>query len=147
MLEATSHPGRLLDAATLPELPPDEARPELRRMPTATRLGAATDINQRRGAASMGQVIASLQAVQPGGRNDRLNAAAFTLGHWIAAGVLEQGAVEDALYAAAEANGLVADDGQRQTWATIRSGLSKGLQQPVDLDAPNRSRRRRRTTR
>jgi hypothetical protein len=37
---------------------------------------------------------------------------------------LDQTDVEDALYAAAERNGLVADDGQRQVWATIRSGLS-----------------------
>ena len=44
-------------------------------------------------------------------------------------------AVEDALYAAAEQNGLVADDGARQCWATIRSGLSKGLQQPADSGA------------
>jgi hypothetical protein len=39
------------------------------------------------------------------------------------------------LYAAAEVNGLVADDGERQTWTTIRSGLSAGLQHPIDLDA------------
>ena len=31
------------------------------------------------------------------------------------------------------ATALVADDDQRQTWATIRSGLSAGLQQAVDL--------------
>ena len=31
------------------------------------------------------------------------------------------------------ANGLVADDGERQCWATIRSGLSAGLQEPVNL--------------
>ena len=34
---------------------------------------------------------------------------------------------------AAVANGLVADDGERQCWATIRSGLGAGLQQPADL--------------
>ena len=90
------------------------------------------------------------RATQPG-RNAALNGAAWTLGHWIAAGVLDQGVVEDALFAAAEANGLVSDptDGPRKTWATIRSGLSKGLLQPVDLDAddwspPPRARRRRR---
>jgi hypothetical protein len=31
-------------------------------------------------------------------------------------------------------NGLVADDGERQCWATIRSGLGAGLQKPIDLD-------------
>ena len=54
-----------------------------------------------------------------------------------------------ALYAAGEANGLVADDGPRQCWATIRSGLSKGLLRPIDLDADDRLgvRRRRRRKR
>ncbi len=57
------------------------------------------------------------------------------LGHWVAAGALDQGDVEDVLYAAAVRNGLVADDGERQCWATIRSGLGAGLQQPIALDA------------
>jgi hypothetical protein len=47
----------------------------------------------------------------------------------VTAGVLEQADGEDALFAAAVRNGLVADDGQRQAWATIRSGLSAGLLQ------------------
>ena len=36
-----------------------------------------------------------------------------------------------ALDGAAERNGLVADDGQRQCWATIRGGLGAGLQEPI----------------
>jgi hypothetical protein len=83
--------------------------------------------------------------VAPGGCNAALNRAAWTLGRWVAAGALEQGEVEDGLYAAAVRNGLVADDGERQAWATIRSGLSAGLQYPIDLDADNRSLRRRKT--
>ena len=83
----------------------------------------------------MDSVIDGLASTAPGGRNDALNRAAWTLGRWIAAGALEQGDVEDELYAAAEHNGLVGDDGDRQCWATIRSGLSAGLQQPIDLDA------------
>jgi len=42
---------------------------------------------------------------------------------------------QDQLYAAAVLNGLVGDDGDRQCWATIRSGLSAGLQEPINLDA------------
>ena len=57
-----------------------------------------------------------------------------------ASGALDQGVVEDELYAATEANGLVADDGPRQCRATIRSRLSTGLQRPIDLDADERSR-------
>jgi hypothetical protein len=43
-----------------------------------------------------------------------VNSAAWFLGGWIVAGALEQRAVEDALYAAAEPNGLVGDDGDRR---------------------------------
>jgi hypothetical protein len=83
----------------------------------------------------MAQVLDNLTNVKPGGRNDALNRAAWTLGRWIAAGALEQAEVEDGLCAAAAHNGLAADDGERQTWSTIRSGLSAGLQQAVELDA------------
>jgi hypothetical protein len=34
---------------------------------------------------------------------------------------------------AAAVNGLLDDDGDRQSWATIRSGLSAGLLRPIDL--------------
>jgi len=67
-----------------------------------------------------------------------VNRAAWTLGRWVAAGALEQAAVEDGLYEAAERNGLVGDDGQRQVWATVRSGLSAGMRQPIDLDEGTR---------
>ena len=51
-------------------------------------------------------------------RPTRSTARSGHLGAGIAAGVPEQGAVED----------------DRQCWATIRSGLSAGLQEPKDLD-------------
>jgi len=83
----------------------------------------------------MDSVIDGLEGTAPGRRNAALNHAAWTLGRWVAAGALEQADVEDELYAAAEHNHLVADDGDRQCWATIRSGLSAGLLQPINLDA------------
>ena len=86
------------------------------------------------GALRLAQILDNLASVAPGGRNAALNHAAWTLGGWIAAGALEQSSVEDALYAAAVAIGLVADDGERQCWATIRSGLGAGLQEPIALD-------------
>jgi hypothetical protein len=82
----------------------------------------------------MGTVLADLEATQSGGRNTAPNHPAWTLGEWIAAGALEQSDVEDALYAAAVGNGLVADDGERQSWASMRSGLAAGLRQHLDLD-------------
>jgi hypothetical protein len=132
--KATCHDGPLLDASTLPALPPDSMRAELQRSPSARTLRRTTASDRRRGEAYMDSLIASLEAAAPGGRNAALNRAAWTLGRWVAAGALAQSDVEDELYAAAECNGLVADDGARQCWATIRSGLSAGLQQPIDLD-------------
>jgi hypothetical protein len=126
--------GPLLNPATLPKLPA-EGQPELRRSPSAPRPSRINDVNQRRGEAYMDAVISALEATAPGGRNSALNRAAWTRGRWIVAGAREQAKVEDALYVAALGNGLVADDGARQCWATIRSGLSAGLQEPVDLDA------------
>jgi hypothetical protein len=81
----------------------------------------------------MARVVDNLVGAQPGGRNAALNHAAWTLGRWVVVGALEQACVEDALYAAAERNGLVSDDGQRQTWATIRSGINAGLSEAATL--------------
>jgi hypothetical protein len=136
---ATCHDGPLLDAGTLPELPAEQRHAdELQRMPSAKVVRRTTDSDHRRGAAYMASVIDNLEAAHPGGRNAALNGAAWTLGRWVVAGVFDQDDVEDELYTAAEHNGLVADDGDRQCWATIRSGLGAGLQQPIDLDARGR---------
>jgi hypothetical protein len=76
------------------------------------------------------KVIADLEDVPPGGRNDTLNHVAWKLGRWIAAGALEQAGVEDALYAAVKANGLVADDGERQCWPRSAAGSAPGCSSP-----------------
>jgi hypothetical protein len=100
----------------------------------------ATGRDRRRGEAYLTKLIDEPARVPAGGRNAALNKTAWKLGQWVAAGALDQGEVEDTLYAAAEVNGLVADDGPRQCWTTIRSGLSKGLQRPINLDADERPR-------
>ena len=143
---------QLLDPATLPELPPELKQPDLRLLSPTAVPRDPTERERRRAMGYMRKVIQALAAQPEPGRNTALNHAAWTLGHWVAAGALDQTAVEDALYGATERNGLVADDGQRQCWATIRSGLSKGLLQPVDLDADEwspspRPRRKRRHAR
>jgi hypothetical protein len=126
--ETVHHAGALLDITKLPPLPTQPRR--------AARMDRQLiDGDGRRGEAYMDKVIANFEAATPGGRNAALNHAAWTLGRWVAAGALAQAEVEETLYAAAELNGLVADDGQRQCWATIRSGLNAGMQEPVDLYA------------
>jgi hypothetical protein len=74
----------------LPELPPEPERPELRRSPSAKTLRNTTDRDRCRGDAYMDKVVADLEGVPSGGRNNALNHAAWTLGRWIAAGALER---------------------------------------------------------
>ena len=133
--ETVNHTGQLLDASTLPEMPVVPQQPKARRVRVSG--------DHRSGEAYPAKVIDELAKTPSGGRNSALNHAAWTLGRWIAATALEQAEVEDALYAAARANRLLADDGERQCWAMIGSGLDAGLQQPKDLDADKPSAARR----
>lgn len=68
-----------------------------------------------------------------GNRNNQLNTSAFKLGTLVGAGELSEGEVIGALYDAAVAGGLVADDGHRAVMATINSGLSEGIKHPRDI--------------
>jgi hypothetical protein len=61
-----------------------------------------------------------------GGRNHRLNRAAFSLGQIVATGVLDVETVTDQLHHAALAAGL----GAREATLTIQSGLRAGMQRP-----------------
>lgn len=74
--------------------------------------------------------ISALIAAPAGTRNDQLNRAAFSLGQLAAAGLLDEGQVAAALLRGADRSGLLADDGQRQCEATIRSGLRAGMANP-----------------
>jgi hypothetical protein len=64
------------------------------------------------------------------GRNDALNRASFSLHQLVAGGGLDGDVVRERLFAAAEACGLVAEDGAAKVHATIESGAKAGLQQP-----------------
>ncbi|WP_347264456.1 bifunctional DNA primase/polymerase [Nitrobacter sp.] len=79
---------------------------------------------------------AEVQAVAScinGNRNNQLNTSAFSLGTLVGAGELTEGEVIGALYDAAVACGLVADDGQHAVMATINSGLSEGIKHPRNI--------------
>ncbi|QEH34273.1 hypothetical protein OJF2_28080 [Aquisphaera giovannonii] len=65
-----------------------------------------------------------------GARNATLNAAAFSLGQLVGAGLLDRPTVEQRLLAAAA--GYVRDDGEAAALKTIRSGLDAGQNQPRD---------------
>ncbi len=74
--------------------------------------------------------VETLANTASGARNDVLNKAAFSLGQLVGGGALTRSDAEQALLSAAEANGLVRDDGELAVLATMRSGLEAGMQTP-----------------
>ena len=73
--------------------------------------------------------LEKLAATEHGGRNHQLNVSACALGHYVGAGQAEEEAVADALLDVAVQIGLDAAEAR----ATIRSGLRKGIAEPVRL--------------
>ncbi len=71
-----------------------------------------------------------------GGRNDALFVAALKLGSSIAGAGLDEQTVIAALEAAANTNGLTAEDGVQSVRATIRSGLRGGKRNPRAVPEP-----------
>ncbi|WP_331764368.1 bifunctional DNA primase/polymerase [Streptomyces sp. NBC_01506] len=70
-----------------------------------------------------------LAAMQAGGRNNRLNLAAYRAGQLIGAGLLDQAVAEEHLTEAAQASGL----GEKSAFEiekTLRSGMTAGLSRP-----------------
>ena len=78
-----------------------------------------------------------------GGRNDRLNKAAFALGTLVGAGALSESMAQAGLEDAAARCGLVQADGMKSVRDTIRSGLTGGKMHPRDLSAIEREARER----
>lgn len=82
-------------------------------------------------AAALAGAVDELAAMGAGsGRNNTLNRKAYALGGLVAAGHLDHATVARHLYDAAVANGHVAKHGERQTMATIDSGLRAGAARP-----------------
>lgn len=79
--------------------------------------------------AAMDREIADLNATEEGGRNDRLNLAAFNLGQLVAADLLNQSDVESVLMDAALSVGL----GEGESRKTVDSGMGDGMNHPRDL--------------
>ena len=65
-----------------------------------------------------------------GERNATLNKAAFSLGQLVGGGELDAALVGEELLAAADACGLVSEDGHRAIEKTIRSGMDAGIKSP-----------------
>jgi putative DNA primase/helicase len=109
-----------------------ERKPSAQPTPSSS---SARDAAQRRYAlAALDSEARAVETAPKGGRNDRLNRAAFALGQLVGAGLLSESVVEAALEAAAERAGLAREDGIRSVRATIRSGLEDGIANPRPLD-------------
>lgn len=74
--------------------------------------------------------LTMLATCPPGGRGYQLNSSAYSLGQLVAAGAISREYAEQELYRAAQACGVLAKDGERETWSKIRRGLGAGERQP-----------------
>lgn len=110
-----------LPAALVRLLADGNGRQAAQQKPTAAPAGAS-----KWAEAALADELAGLAGASVGERNDRLNAAAFSLGQIVGGGWLSPGRVEIALSAAAAGLGL----GDAETAATIKSGVAAGLAQP-----------------
>ena len=84
-------------------------------------------------ASAVDKECAEVAACPKGGRNNRLNNAAFALGQFVGAGMLGSQEAERRLWEAAVGCGHVKDEGRAATMATIESGMTAGAKVPRDL--------------
>jgi hypothetical protein len=88
--------------------------------------------------AAMATELARVAAARQPGRNNQLWESGRNLYNLVAAGVLDAGEVEQALLAAAQRCGLLADE-PRQTRRTLASARQVGLANPRRLPDPTRT--------
>jgi len=126
-------PYQLADDRDPVPLPEWLAELAVRREPrpvTRTERAIVTVTRDSYAAAALRSEVAILLSTGRGQRNHQLNRSAFALGTLVGAGELTKAEVTAELLAAAEAIGLVADDGRSQAERTIASGLAAGIAQP-----------------
>ncbi|MDI7923386.1 bifunctional DNA primase/polymerase [Ferirhizobium litorale] len=87
--------------------------------------------------ASVADELETLASHPIGGRGALVNATAYRLGRFVGANLLDRSKAEAGLFAAAQANGVVAKDGEREILAKIRRGLDAGMSHPKHI--PERS--------
>lgn len=127
-------PVALLQALAQPGTPQAEAP-----APSPWHVRAGGDGGEAWARAALEREAAAVALAAPGERNKRLNKAAYSLGGYVAAGLLDRGEVERVLTLMAERSGLAADTGcgPEGIAATIKSGIDKGMLAP--RQAPGRN--------
>lgn len=119
-------------------LAPDRKTEPLAAPPRLIVVGGAEEQRARKWlAVKIEEQVAALGALPPGptgtskGRNDSLNAVAYSLGRYVPKWLTEDEVTEQLLYAC-RLNGLWDDDGERSCRATISSGIESGKTAPKD---------------
>ncbi len=74
--------------------------------------------------------VRALATCAKGGRNEQLNRSAFAIYQLVAAGWIKDSTAHTALVEAADACGLIRDDGRKSVMDTIASGRRGGMRQP-----------------
>jgi len=92
-----------------------------------------TDGDRAYADAALKGICADLAVVGAGGRNNALAKAAYTMGGYVGNGSIDGQAAAQNLYAAAQDNGLVQDDGKDAAIKTIQKGIGDGMAQPLPL--------------
>ena len=118
--------------AFLEKLAAARKKPEPGPKPETKRRSKKTSSNSRNkyAVAALSKECDAIEAAPKGTRNNRLNAAAFSLGQLVGAQALDRVEVERALLESARRAGL----GQGEAGATIRSGIDAGMLKPRDLN-------------
>ena len=124
---------RFLRVPTLPELPSeildllrDPERPERPERKPTPPAQPSPALSTRYAMTALHREVHAVRTAADGMRNDTLNRAAFNLGQLVGGGALSEGEVVEQLTAAAKIAGLQ----DRETNATIRSGLTAGIKEP-----------------
>ena len=94
---------------------------------------ASFDRAARYAAAVINGECGEIAATKSGGRNHRLFVGAARIGELVGGGLVPGDLAERELEAAADACGLVADDGRHAVLASIRSGLTRGAANPREV--------------
>ena len=126
------------DWRNLPELPPEwailggsdsaSASEEPKSKPLAPPPTAGNTVALKR----LSGLSRHLAATPKGGRHQALYTIARTLGGLVVSGYLTHDDIHHALHAAADSNGLLAEDGDRNITQTIADGIAKGIDDGPD---------------
>lgn len=125
-------PASLLELIVKPEPPAYEA-PAFADAPAPYSEDPGDVAVRRYAKGALEKAAADMASTAPGGRGSALNGIAFSMGHYVAAGVLSEREVFAALQDAADMCGLTKEDGPKERDAKIRRGLEAGARQPGDI--------------